>query len=54
MKFHAGAGLVQMVVHIGFGVKENNYLGKGINLNTNLKLQKIVLKGKFFIFKSKF
>ena len=30
-----------------FGVKENNYLGKGINLDTNITVNESSLKGKF-------
>ena len=42
-----------MVVLLGFGVKENNYLGKGIKLDTNFTINEDSLKGKIFCNKSK-
>ena len=34
---------------IGFGVKENNFLGKNISLDTNLRLSDETIKGAFSI-----
>ena len=39
---------------IGGGIKENNFLGKGINLNTNLELTADSLKGQFIYAKPNF
>ena len=39
---------------IGGGVKENNFLGKGIKLNTNLSVSKSSVKGKFVYSKPNF
>ena len=39
---------------IGAGLKENNFLGKGINLNTNLELTADSIKGKFIYAKPNF
>jgi len=39
---------------IGGGVKENNFLGKGIKLNTNLSVSKNTVKGKFVYSKPNF
>ena len=41
----AGAGVGTSGATIGFGVKENNYLGKGIGVNTNLTLTEDSIKG---------
>ena len=43
----AGAGFGTSGATTTFGVKENNYLGKGINLDTNLTVNESSLKGKF-------
>ena len=43
----AGAGFGTTGGSFIFGVKENNYLGKGINLDTNLSLSANSIKGKF-------
>ena len=45
----AGAGVGTSGATIGFGVKENNYLGKGIGLNTNLTLTEDSIKGLIYI-----
>jgi len=39
---------------IGAGLKENNFLGKGINLNTSLELTADSIKGKFIYAKPNF
>ena len=39
---------------IGAGIKENNFLGKGINLNTNLELTEDSVKGQFVYAKPNF
>ena len=43
----AGAGFGTSGGSFTFGVKENNYLGKGINLNTNLTINESSIKGIF-------
>ncbi len=43
----AGAGFGTSGATTTFGVKENNYLGKGINLDSNLTVNESSLKGKF-------
>ena len=42
-----GAGVGTSGGSFGGGIKENNFLGKGIKLDTNLKISKKSLKGKF-------
>ena len=37
----------------GFGVKENNFLGKNISLETNLRMDEETLKGKFSVINPK-
>ena len=39
---------------LGAGIKENNFLGKGINLNTNLELTADSIKGQFIYAKPNF
>ena len=39
---------------IGAGIKENNFLGKGIKLNTNLELTADSIKGQFIYAKPNF
>ena len=39
---------------IGAGIKENNFLGKGINLNTNIELTSDSIKGQFIYAKPNF
>ena len=45
----AGAGFGTSGGSFIFGIKENNYLGKGINLNTNLSVSESSLKGVFSV-----
>jgi len=42
----AGAGVGTSGSTVGFGVKENNYLGKGINVRTNIKFTGSSVKGE--------
>ena len=44
-----GAGFGTSGASTMFGVKENNFLGKGIKLDTNLSLSEETLKGQFFL-----
>ena len=43
----AGAGVGTSGGTIAFGIKENNYLGKGINLSTNISISEDSIKGNF-------
>ena len=43
----AGAGVGTSGTSIAFGVKENNYLGRGIALDSNISLSSDTIKGKF-------
>lgn len=43
----AGAGFGSAGSSISFGVKENNFLGKGIGLDTNLSVSSETIKGRF-------
>ena len=45
----AGAGVGTSGGQIGVGIKENNYLGKGIKLNTDLTVSSESITGKFSI-----
>ena len=45
----AGVGTGTNGSNVSFGVKENNYLGSGILLDTNMSLSEEKIKGKFFI-----
>ena len=45
----AGAGVGTSGTSIGFGVKENNFLGRGIQFATNLELTDESIRGKFGI-----
>ena len=45
----AGAGVGTSGSNIVFGVKENNFLGKGIKLDANLNLGTETIKGKFSV-----
>ena len=45
----AGAGVGTSGATISFGVKENNYLGKGVGLETNLTLTEDSIKGLFSV-----
>ncbi len=50
----AGAGVGTSGSSIAFGVKENNYLGSGINLSTNVSLSEESLKGEFTVINPNF
>ena len=50
----AGAGVGTSGTTIAFGVKENNYLGSGINLSTNVTLSEETLKGEFSVINPNF
>ena len=43
----AGAGVGTSGTSLAFGVKENNYLGRGIALDSNISLSSETIKGKF-------
>ncbi len=43
----AGAGVGTSGGSIAFGIKENNYLGKGINLSTSVSISEESIKGDF-------
>ena len=45
----AGAGVGTSGGTVSFGIKENNYLGKGIKLNSNLTLNEDSIKGLFLV-----
>ncbi len=49
-----GAGVGTSGGTIGGGIKENNFLGKGIKLNTNLQLSENSVKGQFIYEKPNF
>ena len=44
-----GAGAGTQGATIGFGIKENNFLGRGINLNTFATITEETVKGKFSV-----
>ncbi len=44
-----GAGAGTAGATVGFAVKENNFLGRGIGLNTSLTLTEETIKGKFSV-----
>ena len=48
-EIYAPAGVGTSGSSVGFGVKENNFLGKGIGLDTNLLVSTDSLKGKFSV-----
>ena len=50
----AGAGTGTNGASLSFGVKENNYLGKGISLDTNANITADTIRGKFQITNPKF
>ena len=50
----AGAGVGTSGATLGFGVKENNFLGKGISLDTALELSATTVKGQFIYSKPNF
>ena len=43
----AGAGFGTSGSSVAFGVKENNFLGKGISLDANVNVGEDSIKGKF-------
>jgi len=45
----ASAGAGTQGGTVGFGIKENNFLGKNISLNTNLRINEETVKGAFSI-----
>ena len=45
----AGAGIGTSGSTVVFGIKENNYLGKGIGLNTQVQLSEEDIKGSFTV-----
>ena len=45
----AGAGVGTSGGSLMFGIKENNYLGKGLNVNANLLLKEDSIKGRFSV-----
>ena len=49
-----GAGVGTSGGTVGFGVKENNFLGKGINLDTNLAISESQVRGQFVYSKPNF
>ena len=49
-----GAGFGTSGASTMFGVKENNFLGKGIKLDTNLILSEETVKGQFFLINPNF
>jgi len=49
-----GAGVGTSGSTIGGGIKEKNFLGKGINLDTNLEISEETIKGKFVYAKPNF
>ena len=50
----AGAGVGTSGSSIAFGVKENNYLGSGINLLSNVSLSEESIKGEFTVINPNF
>ena len=50
----AGAGTGTSGTVISAGIKERNYLGKGISLDTNLTLSEDEIKGKFSVYNPNF
>ena len=45
----AGAGTGTSGTTVSFGIRENNYLGKGVLLDTNANITADSIKGKFFV-----
>ena len=50
----AGAGFGTSGATVVFGIKENNYLGKGINVDTNLNINEQSIKGSFEVINPNF
>ena len=53
-EIYASAGVGTSGGSIGFGVKENNFIGNGIKLDTNFLLSSDSFKGKFSVLNSNF
>ena len=53
-EINLGAGLGTNGSTLGGGIKENNFLGKGVSLDTNFQLSKDGLKGRFIYAKPNF
>ena len=49
-----GAGIGTSGATMGFGVKENNFLGKGVSLDTSLSISESTVKGQFVYSKPNF
>ena len=49
-----GAGVGSSGGNLGAGIKENNFLGKGITLDTNLSISAATVKGKLVLVKPNF
>ena len=45
----AGAGTGTNGATVSFGVKENNYLGKGVSVDTNANISKDSIRGRFIV-----
>ncbi|MDC3185589.1 outer membrane protein assembly factor BamA, partial [Candidatus Pelagibacter sp.] len=50
----AGAGFGTNGGTIGFGIKENNFMGKGIQFDTNLELSEEQIRGQFSVYNPNF
>tara|TARA_S200000501_G_scaffold222417_1_gene208654 strand:- start:467 stop:2707 length:2241 start_codon:yes stop_codon:yes gene_type:complete len=50
----AGAGFGTNGGTFGFGIKENNFMGKGIQFDTNLELSEEKIRGQFSVFNPNF
>ncbi len=50
----AGAGFGTNGGTLGFGLKENNFMGKGIEFNTNLELSEQEIRGQFSVINPNF
>ena len=48
-EIYASAGVGTSGGSVGFGIKENNFLGNGISLNTNFSLSSDAFKGRFSV-----
>jgi len=53
-EIYASAGIGTSGGSIGFGIRENNFLGNGIKLDTNFNLSSQAFKGKFSILNPNF
>ena len=43
----ASAGIGTSGASLGFGIKENNFMGKGVSLDSNIQISSNTIKGKF-------